>query len=235
MRNPRNGFTLIELLVVIAIIAVLAALLFPVISNAKERGRQVKCLSNLRQLCLAFRNYADDHDGRMPNVNLNSEIGGDPSNPDWAGTAWVGGLVYPENGQLWPYTRTRGIYECPTDYNTAAKSVTAPDDKLIETNADKDKHPRKYGLSYSVNHKMQYLKIDTVPVSRQGKLLLAIHESRRKINDGLFHWDSPTKNYWDIPSDVHYDGSTVVYLDSHAQWVKYDKMIEQRDAGNWNP
>jgi prepilin-type N-terminal cleavage/methylation domain-containing protein len=234
MKHKQKGFTLIELLVVIAIVAILAALLFPVLLKAQERSRQAKCMNNLKQLSLAYRAYTDDHDGRTPNVSVHPDHG-DPNSPDWSGTQWVGGPVYVEKGQLWPYTRTKGIYECPTDYGRTAMAVTVPVEKIKETNADKDRHPRNYGLSYSVNQKLHYYKIDTIPVSRVTKLLLFIHESRDKINDGLFCWDRPDKNYWDIPSNVHYDGSTAVYLDGHAQWVKYSNLLIQRDSGCWNP
>jgi prepilin-type N-terminal cleavage/methylation domain-containing protein len=61
-----RGFTLIELLVVIAIIAVLAALLLPSLTNARERGRRAACLSNLRQVGIAIRLYADDFQGKIP-------------------------------------------------------------------------------------------------------------------------------------------------------------------------
>lgn len=64
LRSP--GFTLIELLVVIAIIAILAAILFPVFQSAKEKARQTRDLSNLRQILLANEMYADDHDEYYP-------------------------------------------------------------------------------------------------------------------------------------------------------------------------
>src|SRR5262245_57471883 len=59
----RSGFTLIELLVVIAIIALLAAILFPVFAQAREKARQTSCLSNLKQLSHAMLMYAQDYDG----------------------------------------------------------------------------------------------------------------------------------------------------------------------------
>lgn len=64
--NPRRGFTLIELLVVIAIIAVLAAMLFPVFNQARDKAKRTRDMSNLRQLMLAVQMYADDHDAWPP-------------------------------------------------------------------------------------------------------------------------------------------------------------------------
>jgi len=66
VRRPRGGFTLIELLVVIGIIAILSAILFPVFSRARAKGRETTCRSNLRQIGLALAMYTDDNDGLLP-------------------------------------------------------------------------------------------------------------------------------------------------------------------------
>jgi prepilin-type N-terminal cleavage/methylation domain-containing protein len=65
-RNVKRGFTLIELLVVIAIIAILAAMLLPVLSNAKEKGKRTQCINNLRQMCVGCTIYASDSDDWYP-------------------------------------------------------------------------------------------------------------------------------------------------------------------------
>src|ERR1700722_5755813 len=66
MRRAAAGFTLIELLVVISIISILAALLLPALSSAKQRARTAQCISNLHQVSLAMKMYADDFQGLFP-------------------------------------------------------------------------------------------------------------------------------------------------------------------------
>ena len=79
-RQPRanGGFTLIEMLVVIAIIAILAAILFPVFAQAREKARQITCTSNLKQFGLAILQYAQDNDESMPTA-YKADVSGRPA------------------------------------------------------------------------------------------------------------------------------------------------------------
>jgi len=105
----RTGFTLIELLVVIAIIAILAAILFPVFARAREKARQTSCLSNLKQMGLAFFMYAQDNDERT--TRLRRWDGPAPVGP-WSTTAcWLCPIC---SGDLHPYVKNLQLYLCPS-------------------------------------------------------------------------------------------------------------------------
>ena len=118
MRSKRKGFTLIELLVVIAIIAILAAILFPVFARAREKARQVNCLSNMKQLGLGVLMYTTDHDGNYPAVT-------------WA-QSYASGARY--NGVIsWvlsiqPYLKNWDIGICPSDGDRACFAKDANDE-----------------------------------------------------------------------------------------------------------
>lgn len=101
----RSGFTLIELLVVIAIIAILAAILFPVFSRAREQARKTACLSNSRQIGLALMMYVQDWDETYP--------WGVPSCSAPAGT--VGFATDTPMGKLHPYIKNANVWNCPSE------------------------------------------------------------------------------------------------------------------------
>ena len=105
MRTRRIGFTLIELLVVIAIIAILAAILFPIFSAARERGKMAKCLSNMRQIGTAMVGYMSDWDDRYPaNRFANEPLIPKPS-PHYR--TWKHAIR--------PLVKSQGVYICPSN------------------------------------------------------------------------------------------------------------------------
>jgi prepilin-type N-terminal cleavage/methylation domain-containing protein/prepilin-type processing-associated H-X9-DG protein len=106
----RTGFTLIELLVVIAIIAILAAILFPVFSAAREKARQAACLSNMKQIGTAIAMYVQDYDECYPRsqwFEVPNVAGGGDGQHLWAGDI----LPYIKSGNVWG---AGGIFACPS-------------------------------------------------------------------------------------------------------------------------
>ncbi|MES2465137.1 MAG: prepilin-type N-terminal cleavage/methylation domain-containing protein [Armatimonadota bacterium] len=103
--KSRRAFTLIELLVVIAIIAILAAILFPVFAQAREKARQIACLSNTKQMAQAVAMFAQDHDEFLPKASFNDVIDG-PTGMT-SNTGW--------DGAIYPYLKNVAVFGCASD------------------------------------------------------------------------------------------------------------------------
>ncbi len=106
-QGSRRGFTLIELLVVIAIIAILAAILFPVFQKVRENARRASCQSNLKQIGLAVVQYTQDADEKFPNGTIAD---------DYHPYGWA--------GQIYPFVKSVGVFQCPDDSGHAGKYVS---------------------------------------------------------------------------------------------------------------
>ena len=129
--SARKGFTLIELLVVIAIIAILAAILFPVFAQAREKARQTSCLSNVKQMGLASMMYAQDYDETLYPHRFNCDRNNDgvrdncPQYEDANGNLVAPYLNYDADSRqrfywvhmLQPYTKNYQIFQCPSNPN----------------------------------------------------------------------------------------------------------------------
>lgn len=131
-RKSTQGFTLIELLVVIAIIAILAAILFPVFAQAREKARQASCISNNKQVGLALLQYVQDYDENFPSgwFPSTSAIAPDVTVGATTGLGWA--------NESYPYMKNAQVYKCPDD-------VTQPVPAVAGT------HGPQYPVSYVFN------------------------------------------------------------------------------------
>ena len=208
--SHKSGFTLIELLVVIAIIAILASILFPVFARARENARRSSCQSNLKQLGLAFMQYTQDYDERLPNTIDGSGGAGTVPNRGWINfSAFSGGgagsAFQPKDGSLYAYVKSEQVYVCPSD------SVG-----------------RTSGDSYAAN---ECLFASSTP--RTGKSLAAFDETPKWMllaEESAATGDTTTSTddaYLTLTNGIsarHLEGSNVAFLDSHVKWFRSAKI-----------
>ncbi|MGA2247876.1 MAG: prepilin-type N-terminal cleavage/methylation domain-containing protein [Verrucomicrobiota bacterium] len=209
-----TAFTLIELLVVIAIIAILAALLLPALSAAKQKGWQIRCSSNLRQLLLGWSLYKEDNQGKL--------VVDDP----WGGTnypSWVYGEMPDANdatnavlvkmGLLYPLCPNVGIYRCPTDATVHIRSYSMQSQLACYRNGQRYDAQAATGL---LGYPPEYVDLQlTRPAASQ--TLVFLDESSATINDGYFAMEVLGDAWNDIPASWHSRGDNLSFADGHVE------------------
>jgi len=219
MRDSR-AFTLIELLMVIAIIAILAALLLPVLSQAKQRGLQTQCRGNLKQLQTGWLMYLSEHNDEMPPNVWDGAPGRDAGS---APGSWVVGNALrdtsPTNiqaGVQWPCNPSLGIYSCPAD-NSLANDGKTPRLRsyslLNYLGADPD-----IGSDIYVSRD----KLKGSQLRQPAAVLAFVCEDADSINDGIFLVAPPPDDSWrDMPGSRHARGCTFSFADGHVEYWKW--------------
>jgi prepilin-type N-terminal cleavage/methylation domain-containing protein/prepilin-type processing-associated H-X9-DG protein len=226
--RPPQAFTLIELLVVIAILGILASLLLPALARAKGRALTASCINNLRQLQICWQMYAGENgDLLVPNNSVIGISPGGGGGPLASGASWCLAEPIPrniENGMLFTYNRSLGIYHCPADRT------------MLKDGAGRDLQPRarSYNMSMSVNGYPEhdwfvqnfipsFKKLTDIRSPNFSDCLVFIDEHERTMLDSQFGmptdaWDG-TQTWWDLPSSRHNQGADLSFADGHvAHW-----------------
>ena len=233
------GFTLIELLVVIAIIAILAAMLLPVLARAKQKAQGIQCMNNLRQLCIAWNMYPAENNSRlMPNGAENDQPASltDPNyKPQWCpGVQYLSSELSPDPvpsgqpnrgdqwialGLMYSYVKSYAVYKCPADTGFIRDSFgnTYP-------------HVRSMSMNEWIGNFEPWNNITTVrsyhreadlAIPGAVNLWLFIDENPWSINDGAFIC-TPTMQIWvDCPASYHNNAGGIAFCDGHAQIRKW--------------
>ncbi|HXB60009.1 MAG TPA: prepilin-type N-terminal cleavage/methylation domain-containing protein [Candidatus Acidoferrales bacterium] len=228
----RSGFTLIELLVVIAIIAILAAILLPVLARAKVRAYGISCVNNLRQLSVAWTLYSNENNDWIVQSGQNSTTTYPiptqylPGNPqaNWvlgavnaaAGSAATN-LAFIENGLLYPYVNNVAVYKCPADQKKVLGALTVRSMSMnawmnpLETWNDV--------IGYIGTARCRVFRRQNELVGpRPDMAWLFIDENPNSINDGWFVCDPNNNNMWyDVPATYHDNAGGLSYADGHAE------------------
>jgi prepilin-type N-terminal cleavage/methylation domain-containing protein/prepilin-type processing-associated H-X9-DG protein len=230
----KPGFTLIELLVVIAIIALLAAILFPVFARARENARRISCLSNQKQIGLAFMQYSQDYDERLPPYTGNDQV----SRSDYAGLAQYGWAVL-----LDPYAKSVQVFQCPSD--------------KVKPGIGTSGNYSDYVYNYNIGVTPGVITVGGVQIQPSKSVKLAEFSH---VSNTIMTWDATTiyspygTSFWymdeytfktyavDAPGGHpvydghadsvrrHLEGANYVFADGHAKWIKPSQLASSYNA-----
>ncbi len=231
MRKPlrsAKAFTLVELLVVIAIIGILAALLLPTLSKARQKTKGIVCLSNLKQLTTAWMLYAGDYDDRLAtnacDANTNSWAAGwlDWSDPADRDNTNIFNIMSPQ-GLLWPYSKSLPIYVCPSDPSTVdINGVIYPRVRSVSMNQ------RMNGSDYPSAPLGEFNnpnKLSAIINPGPAMAFVFIDERADSINDGFFvvyMLDTGAgARLGNIPANYHNGCSAISFADGHTEIHKW--------------
>jgi prepilin-type N-terminal cleavage/methylation domain-containing protein/prepilin-type processing-associated H-X9-DG protein len=233
----RLGFTLIELLVVIAIIAILAAMLLPALSKAKQRAQAVYCMNNLKQLMIAWQMYSHDSKDSIVSAQHGGQAQGGNFDPA-IGPAWVSGwldwttstdnintdfLINDKYALIAPYiAKSKTVFKCPAD-----NFLSAPQRALRWT-----ARVRSYSGNIGVGPGnatagpwstiyMHYTKVTQLHYPGPTDTWVFIDEHPDSMNDpGFFNPDNAT-TITDTPATFHNGACGLSFADGHAEIHKW--------------
>lgn len=222
-----GAFTLVELLVVIAIIAILAALLLPVLSRAQEQGRTTQCISNMKQLGLAWETYANDNSEWLA---LNWVLGSNPPRSWCMGNVEfnpsdITGIT---NGTLFEYIHQLPVYHCP-DAHLINKQIEwrtcSMIDRMAGANAQDASQYGVYDTGSDISGALEYefplfKKLTQIRTPSPAEAIVFVDESQLTLDDVVLGLD--WGDWKNSPAPRHNRGSVFSFADGHVerwQWL----------------